>query len=258
MLNSIYVQAFIFLVIFFSAFFVLAVVRKNNGLKDIGWGLGFVLSGNYALYISGNYNLRSILITLIVIIWGLRLTYHLFKRNWNKEEDYRYAKWRESWDHFYLKSFFRIFMLQAVLLFIIASPIYKVVTSNFNGLTATDYIGLFVWIAGFAFEYLADKQLAEFKRRDEEEKDGHVMKEGVWKYSRHPNYFGETLIWWGVYIITLSVQGGWKFIYSPLVITLLLLFVSGVPLLEKRYADDEEYQKYAEKTNKFFPWFPKH
>jgi len=84
------------------------------------------------------------------------------------------------------------------------------------------------------------------------------MKEGIWKYSRHPNYFGETLIWWGVYIITLSVQGGWKFIYSPLLITLLLLFVSGVPLLEKRYADDEEYQEYAEKTNKFFPWFPKH
>jgi len=258
MLNSIYVQAFIFLIVFFSAFFVLAVVRKNNGLIDIGWGLGFVLSGNYALYISGNYNLRSIIVTLIVSIWGLRLAYHLFKRNWNKEEDYRYAKWRESWENFYLKSFFRIFMLQAVLLFIIASPIYKVVKSGYSGLVITDYIGLFVWIVGFSFEYLADKQLAEFKKKDEKEKDGHVMKEGVWKYSRHPNYFGETLIWWGVYIITLSVQGGWKFIYSPLLITLLLLFVSGVPLLEKRYADDEEYQEYAEKTNKFFPWFPKH
>jgi len=257
MLNSIYSEAFIFLLVYFSAFFIIAVVKKNNGLIDIGWGLGFVLSSNFVLYTSGNYSLRSVILTLIVTIWGLRLSYHLFKRNWNTEEDFRYAKRREEWEHFYLKSFFRIFMLQAVILFIIATPIYKVIKSPFESLVFTDYLGLLIWVIGFAFEFFADKQLADFKKKDESEKDGHIIKSGVWKYSRHPNYFGETLIWWGVYFITLSVSGGWKFIYSPIIMTLLLMFVSGVPLLEKRYADDEEYQKYSEKTNKFFPWFPK-
>ncbi|MFW6000854.1 MAG: DUF1295 domain-containing protein [Halanaerobium sp.] len=257
MLNSIYSQVFLFIVFYFSVFFLIAVIRKNNALIDIAWGLGYVLAANFALYITNNFNLRSMMISLIVTIWGLRLAYHLFKRNWNADEDYRYAKWRENWDHFYLRSFFRIFMLQAVLLFIIASPIVKVISSPYNGLGLFDYIGLLVWLIGFVFESFADKQLAEFKNKDPEEKDGHIIKEGVWKYSRHPNYFGETLIWWGIYLITAAVSGGWKFIYSPLLITFLLLFVSGVPLLEKRYADDEEYQKYAEKTNKFFPWFPK-
>ncbi|ADQ14265.1 DUF1295 domain-containing protein [Halanaerobium hydrogeniformans] len=257
MLTSIYLQVLLFIYVFFTAFFLLAVYKDNNSIIDIAWGLGYVLAANFALYITDNFNPRTILITLVVSIWGLRLAYHIMKRNWGKGEDYRYKKWRDDWDNFYLKSYIRIFLLQATLLFIIASPIIKVINSSYQSFKITDFIGLAVWGIGFFFEATADKQLQDFKKKTAAEKDGHVMKEGVWKYSRHPNYFGETLIWWGVYIITLSVSGGWKFIYSPILITLLLLFVSGVPLLEKRYADDEEYQEYAEKTNKFFPWFPK-
>lgn len=257
MLTSIYLQVLLFIYAFFTAFFLLAVYKSDNSIIDIAWGLGYVFAANFALYITDNFNPRTILITLIVSVWGLRLAYHIMKRNWGKGEDYRYQKWRENWDNFYLKSYFRIFILQATLLFIIASPIIKVINSPYQALKISDFIGLAVWGIGFFFEAAADKQLQDFIKKPAEEKDGHIMKEGVWKYSRHPNYFGETLIWWGIFIITLSVSGGWKFIYSPILITYLLLFVSGVPLLEKRYADDEEYQKYAEKTNKFFPWLPK-
>lgn len=257
MLNSIYFQLLFLVLLYFAIFFVIAVLKENNSIVDIGWGLGFVYTANVALYLSGNYNFRSFIVTLIVTIWGLRLSYHIFKRNVGKGEDFRYAKWRENWDHFYLKSFFQIFMLQGILLFIISLPVIKIISSPYLGLELLDFIGLFVWGIGFAFESTADKQLKEFKEKPASKKDGHVMKEGLWKYSRHPNYFGETLIWWGVYIIALTVSGGWKFIISPILISYLLIFVSGVPLLEKHYADDEEYQKYAEKTNKFFPWFPK-
>jgi steroid 5-alpha reductase family enzyme len=257
MLDSIYFQLFLLVLLYFSLFFLIAVLKKDNSIVDIGWGLGYVYTANMALYLTNDYNLRSFIITFIVTIWGLRLSYHIFKRNLGKGEDYRYAKWRESWDNFYLKSFLRIFMLQGVLLFIISTPIIKIIASSYQSLKIIDFIGLLLWGIGFAFEAVGDKQLREFKSLDESEKDGHIMKKGVWKYTRHPNYFGDALVWWGFYTIALAVSGGWMFIFSPILMTYLLRYVSGVPLLEKRYADDEEYQKYAEKTNIFFPWFPK-
>lgn len=257
MLSSIYLQLFLLILIYFSFFFLIAVLKKDNSIVDIGWGLGYVYTANIALYLTNNYNLRSFFITFIVTIWGLRLSYHIFKRNLGKGEDYRYAKWREEWDNFYLKSFLRVFMLQGILLFIISTPIIKIISSPFQGLKIIDFAALLVWGIGFAFEAVADKQLREFKKKDDSKKDGHVMKKGIWKYSRHPNYFGDAVIWWSYYLMVLAVSGGWKFIYSPIIMTYLLRFVSGVPLLEKRYADDEEYQKYAEKTPIFFPRFPK-
>ena len=257
MLSSIYFQVFLLVLLYFTLFFVIAVLKKDNSIVDVGWGLGYVYTANMALYLTNNYNLRSFLITFIVTIWGLRLSYHIFRRNLGKGEDFRYAKWRENWDHFYLKSFLRVFMLQGVLLFIISTPIIKIISAPYYSLKIIDFVGLFIWGIGFAFESAADKQLKDFKALPESEKEGHVLKSGVWEYTRHPNYFGDALIWWGFYIIALAVNGGWMFIYSPIIMTLLLRFVSGVPLLEKRYADDEEYQRYAEKTNKFFPWFPK-
>jgi steroid 5-alpha reductase family enzyme len=257
MLNSIYFHLFLLVLLYFSLFFVIAVFKKDNSIVDIGWGLGYVYTANMALYLTSNYNLRSFIIAFIVTIWGLRLSYHIFKRNMGKGEDFRYAEWRKNWDHFYLTSFLRVFMLQGVLLFIISTPIIKIISSPYQGLKIIDFIGLLLWGVGFAFETAADKQLQEFKSLSESEKDGHVLKSGVWKYTRHPNYFGDALVWWGFYTIALAVSGGWIFIFSPLIMTFLLRFVSGVPLLEKHYADNEEYQKYAEKTNIFFPWFPK-
>ncbi|MGM0548667.1 MAG: DUF1295 domain-containing protein [Bacillota bacterium] len=257
MINSIYFQVFLFVLAYFSLFFIIAILKKDNSIVDVGWGLGYVYTANLALYLTNNYNLRSFIITFIVTIWGLRLSYHIFKRNQGKGEDFRYAEWRKNWNHFYLTSFLRVFMLQGVLLFIISTPIIKIIAAPYQGLKIIDFLGLLVWGLGFAFEALADKQLKDYKALADSKKNGHVLKSGVWKYTRHPNYFGDALVWWGFYLIALSIPGAWKFIFSPLIMTFLLRFVSGVPLLEKRYADDEEYQEYAKKTNIFFPWFPK-
>ncbi len=255
-MSSIFVSTLIFILAYFIVFFIIGVIKKNNSVVDIGWGLGFVLASYFVLLNTGNINFRSIIVTLFVTIWGLRLSYHIYKRNKGKEEDFRYAKWRENWNYFYVRSFFQIFILQGLLLFLIVSSVININSNVAASLTAFDFIGIAIWIIGFTFEALGDKQLRDYISKPESEKDGHIMKEGLWKYTRHPNYFGEATMWWGIFIIGLSVPGSWIFIISPITITYLLLFVSGVPLLEERYADDEEFQEYAKRTNKFFPWFP--
>ncbi|MCF8002101.1 MAG: DUF1295 domain-containing protein [Halanaerobiales bacterium] len=256
-MGSIFFQALIFILVYFIVFFIIAIFKKNNSVVDIGWGLGFVLVSYYVLIITGNLHFRSLLVTIFVSIWGLRLAYHIFKRNKGKPEDYRYAKWRKDWDHFYIRSFFQIFILQGLLLFLIVSSVVNINSSPFYSIKLFDIIGIIIWLIGFTFEALGDKQLKDYINKPDSKKDGHIMKKGLWKYTRHPNYFGEATMWWGIYIIGLSIPSSWIFIISPITITILLLYVSGVPLLEKRYADDQEFQEYAKKTNKFFPWFPR-
>ncbi len=255
-MNSIFISTFIFILAYFIVFFIIAVIKKNNSVVDIGWGLGFVLASYFVLFNTGNFNFRTIIVTLFVTLWGLRLSSHIYQRNKGEPEDFRYAKWRENWNYFYIRSFFQIFILQAILLFLIASSVININSHAAVSLTAFDIIGIIIWIIGFTFEVLGDKQLRDYLNKPDAKKDGHIMKEGLWKYTRHPNYFGEATMWWGIFVIGLSIPGSWIFIISPITITYSLLFVSGVPLLEERYADDEEFQAYAKKTNKFFPWFP--
>jgi steroid 5-alpha reductase family enzyme len=118
-----------------------------------------------------------------------------------------------------------------------------------------DIIGLIIWLLGFVFESVGDHQLSKFKRK--EENKGKIMTQGLWKYTRHPNYFGEVVMWWGIFLMALSVKNGWTAVVSPLLITFLLLKVSGITMLERKYAGNEEFQEYAKRTNAFFPWFPK-
>ncbi|MFO7815319.1 MAG: DUF1295 domain-containing protein [Halanaerobiales bacterium] len=255
-MSSIFVNTFIFILAYFIVFFIIAVIKKNNSVVDIGWGLGFVLASYFVLFNTGNFNFRTIIVTLFVTVWGLRLSYHIYQRNKGKPEDFRYAKWRKNWDYFYVRSFFQIFILQGLLLFLIVSSVININSHVAVSFTAFDIIGIIIWVIGFTFEALGDKQLRDYISRPDSEKEGHIMKEGLWKYTRHPNYFGEATMWWGIFLIGLSIPGSWIFIISPITITYLLLFVSGVPLLEEKYADDEEFQEYAKRTNKFFPWFP--
>ncbi|MHA6260751.1 DUF1295 domain-containing protein [Sporosarcina sp. CAU 1771] len=257
-MSNIYVSTLLVLLGFFILAFTIGVVRKNNGLVDIAWGLGFVTVAVFTFFASELMTVRSILVTVLVLLWGLRLAYYLFKRNWNKPEDYRYVNMRKRWGSGfskYPKMFLNVYILQLVLLFIIAQPIISVNTSTNIGLRLLDYIGLALWIIGYIFEVVGDGQLKAFIKRPENK--GKLMTNGLWKYTRHPNYFGEAVMWWGIYLITLSVPNGWTTIYSPIVITLLLLFVSGVPLLEKRYKEHPEWPAYVKKTSKFIPMPPK-
>ncbi|MFW6257048.1 MAG: DUF1295 domain-containing protein [Bacillota bacterium] len=251
---NIYIQLALVLFSYFVLFFLLGTIKKDNSLVDIAWGLGFVVSVLYTLIVS-DFNTVNLLITFMVSIWGLRLSWHIFQRKLGKPEDFRYRKWREEWNYFYLRSFFQIYLLQGLLLFIIVYPALTIITTSIEQIRPGGYLGILVWFTGLAVEVISDRQLKKFlQTRSDKSK---IMDSGLWKYSRHPNYFGETLVWWGIFIFALSATGNIFTIISPLLITILLLYVSGVPLLEEHFADNPQYQEYAEKTNKFFPWFPK-
>lgn len=253
---ELFVQAALIVFIYFLVFFLVAQVIKNNSIVDMGWGAGFVIVALITLVSQGAYAERNLLMALLVTIWGGRLTYYIVKRNWGKPEDFRYAKWRQEWGRWLVpRAFFQVFMLQGLLMLAIGYPIILVNANPQPGLNFFDYAGLLVWITGFIFESVGDKQMAEFKK--DPANKGHVIKSGLWKYSRHPNYFGEATMWWGIFLLALSVPSGLSAVISPLVITLMLLYVSGVPMLERKYKDNPEFQAYAKVTSKFFPWFPK-
>ncbi|MDY0236139.1 MAG: DUF1295 domain-containing protein [Gudongella sp.] len=256
---NIYIFTMMAVFIFFNIVFVIAQSKKNNGLIDIAWGSGFVVLAITSYLISPIWTIRSAIVTTLVTLWGLRLAYHLFKRNWNKKEDYRYVAMRERWTeagkNIYLTAYFKVYMSQMILLFIISIPIFIVNFSVQKGFGILDFLGLLIWIIGYFFEVTGDAQLKEFISKRENK--GKLMKSGLWKYTRHPNYFGEATMWWGIFIIVFSVGGFFPTIISPAVITYLLLFVSGVPLLEKKYKDHPEWPEYSRKTSKFVPMPPK-
>lgn len=254
---SIFLQVLLVLFIYFLIFYIIAQITKNNSIVDIGWGLGFAVAAIYSFIVSAVYDLTSIIVTVVVSIWGFRLFYHIMIRNWKKPEDYRYVSMRKSWENKNpaLKAFVRVFMLQMILMYIISLP---VIVSNVAEIRNSIYWiipGLIIWVIGFVFEVMGDWQLKVFKT--DIKNKGKIMKQGLWKYTRHPNYFGESAMWTGIFIMSVSKGMVYITFISPVLITLLLLFVSGVPLLEKRYTGNPEYDIYKKQTSKFFPWFPK-
>lgn len=255
-MSELFIQVAIVIFVYFLIFFILAQIIKNNSIVDMGWGFGFVVVALFALISRGAYVERNLLLTALVAVWGLRLTYYIVRRNWGKPEDFRYAKWRRAWGRWLVpRAFFQVFMLQGFLMLVIGYPIIVVNASPQPGLGFLDYLGLLVWLTGFFFESVGDRQMAEFKK--DPANKGRIIKTGLWKYSRHPNYFGEATMWWGIFLLALSVPLGWSALISPVTITLFLLYVSGVPMLEKKYKDNPDFQAYARVTSKFFPWFPK-
>ncbi len=241
---------------YMTVIFITALFKKDNSIVDTAWGLGFILVALLAFFLEREFVVRHILVTVLVLIWGTRLAVHIFIRNKGKGEDFRYAQWRREWGKwFLLRSFFQIFMLQGLLLLVIAYPLILTNHSGEGGISFLDLVGVVVWITGFLFEALGDFQLTRFKR--DPGNKGKIMSSGLWKYTRHPNYFGEAVMWWGIFLIALSVELGWTSIISPFLITFLLLRVSGVTMLEKKYVGNKEFEAYAKKTSAFFPWFPK-
>lgn len=243
-------------IVFMTLVFAAASIKKDNSIVDIAWGLGFVTVALFSLYWSRNLEGRQILVSAFVAVWGIRLAVHIALRKKGKGEDWRYARWRREWKKwFFLRSFLQIYMLQGLFLLIIIYPVLLVHASPFEGFTFFDIAGAAVWLLGFVFESVGDYQLVRFKGNPENR--GRIMTEGLWRTTRHPNYFGETAMWWGIFLIALSVPFGWTAVISPLLITFLLLKVSGVTLLEKKYAGNEQFEEYKLKTSAFFPWFPK-
>jgi steroid 5-alpha reductase family enzyme len=237
---------------------LLSLAKKDASVVDGFWGLGFVLVAWLTLVSAEGYMGRKVLIAVLTSVWGLRLAVHIFVRSRGKGEDKRYQAWRAQYgERFWWVSLFTVFGLQALLLWLISLEIQVPQLSKVpERLVLLDGLGTSVWAAGFFFEAVADWQLSRFKSNPANA--GKVMDRGLWAYSRHPNYFGETLVWWGLFIIALATPGSVWVVISPLVITFLLLKVSGVTLLEKTLRDTRpEYGDYVEKTSRFVPWFPK-
>jgi steroid 5-alpha reductase family enzyme len=242
--------------LYMTGWFALALVKKDNSIADIAWGLGFVLVAVFTFFRRGSLFL-PLLVTALVVFWGLRLALHILVRNRTRGEDPRYAAWREKWGRsFVLRSYLQVFLLQGFFLLVIASPVVLVnADRNYPYGERFWPWGLMVWVLGFVFEAVGDAQLARFKR--DQANKGRIMSRGLWKYTRHPNYFGESLMWVGIWLIALEVPNGWTTVASPLLITFLLVKVSGIPMLEKRYAGNAAFQAYARRTSAFVPWFPK-
>jgi steroid 5-alpha reductase family enzyme len=229
----------------------IATARRNVGLVDIFWSLFFL--GGAAVYaaMSHVYAAHALLVLPLVAVWSLRLAIYLGARNWSAPEDHRYRAIRErNSPGFEWKSLYLVFGLQAVLAWLISAPLAASIGSP-RPLGLLDVLGAALAVFGIVVEALADAQLARFKA--DPANAGKVMDRGLWRYTRHPNYFGEFCFWWGLYAVALGA-GGWWTLFSPLLMTLLLFKVSGVALLEKDIGERRPaYRDYAARTNAFFP-----
>jgi steroid 5-alpha reductase family enzyme len=239
------------------ALWFVSLLLKNSSIVDIFWGTGFViLAWVYFSLTPDGFMTRKLILAILTTLWGLRLSLYILYRNWGKPEDFRYQKWRrESGSRWWWKSFFQVFLLQGILLWIISTPLLAAQTRlTPDRLTVFDILGIGLWAIGFFFETAGDLQLARFKANPANK--GKVMQRGVWRYTRHPNYFGDAAQWWGYFLIA-TAAGGWWTIFSPILMTILLMRVSGVTLLEKTLETRPGYKQYVETTSAFIPWFPR-
>lgn len=261
----------IVILIHFTIYFFRAVKQNNFGIIDIGWGQGFVfvvwLLMIYRVFILGaNANAIGYLTLILTSIWGIRLSSHIGQRNHGKPEDKRYVAMRAKIKPPYvlIKSYVNIFLLQALFMFIISLVLVFNVMSGLTNpvepmMLIAIILGVLVWLGGYFFQSVGDRQLAIFVAKPENK--GKLMTEGLWAYTRHPNYFGEVLMWWGIALLGFANGFGIAIpligLISPLVVTWLLRYVSGVPLLEKHMKTKPGFAEYEKTTNIFFPWFPK-
>jgi len=244
--------------VYMTLLWLLSLAREDASIVDVFWGLGFVLLAAVHFALTDGFIGRKILITCLVGVWGLRLSLHILWRNWGRGEDYRYRRWREqAGERFWWTSLFQVFLLQGLVLWLVSAPILG---AQFYGspdeLTVVDLLGAVVWSIGFVFEAVGDWQLARFK--GDPANRGKVMRSGLWAYTRHPNYFGDATVWWGCFVIAAATTRGYWTVFGPLLMTGLLLRVSGVALLERRQVETKpEYRDYIETTSAFVPWFPR-
>jgi steroid 5-alpha reductase family enzyme len=247
----------LFLFFYVTAWFVLSLVLKRNDVADVAWGLGPTMLVWWLAFQPHDRNPLIWPVAVLVTLWGVRLAYHIGRRDFagGRAEDPRYAAWRAEWKFFVLRSYLQVFLLQGLFMLLISSPLIVVAAAPAAPLGPAAWLGAAVWLAGIVLESVADAQLAAFKA--DPGSKGRIMDRGLWSWSRHPNYFGETLLWWGFWVACIGVPWWWAAVLGPVTITFLLLKVSGVPLLEKHYEGNAAYQDYARRTSIFVPLPPK-
>jgi steroid 5-alpha reductase family enzyme len=242
-----------------TTFFLLAALLRKNDLADVIWGPGFLVVVGTAWRFGAPErpaDVRLVLAITLVGIWAIRLLCHVAARNLGHDEDARYAKWRAEWGQSWLwRSYLQVFLLQGLILLLVSSPLLWLVANQEVPLDGACYVGILVWLFGFAFEAIGDEQLRRFK--NDPANRGKLMTNGLWSWSRHPNYFGEVVQWWGIFLFALPLPYGTLTVISPLLITFLILKVSGVPMLEEAMAKRPGAEEYRRQTSVFFPRPPR-
>ncbi len=255
----------LFIYIFIA--FIVGNAKKNNAIMDIFYGPAYFVVSITSLILNiiltSTFCIRQIIATSLVLVWAIRLATYVYIRNRGKPEDYRYKAMRERWKtNIALKSFFKVYLFQGIIVFLVDIPVWFTNISenppvvsllDFGGITL--WLGAIIWLIGFFFETIADFSLYKFLQ--DPANQGKIMTKSVWKYSMHPNYFGEVTQWWGLFIIALAVPFGFITFIGPAYITFQIIKVSGVKLLDKRFEGNEEYAAYKRRTSSFIPWFPK-
>jgi len=256
--SEIYLLMLLIILVMMTSLWLVSIIIRNVSIVDIFWGPGFVTASVFYFLTTDGFESRKILITALTTIWGLRLSLYLAWRNIGRGEDFRYREFRRKYGEkrYWWISFFQTFLLQGVLMWIISAPLLGAQyygTSKAPGIP--DLAGIIVWIIGFSFEAGGDYQLAAFKSNPRNK--GKVLDKGFWRYTRHPNYFGDSAVWWGYGLICLGA-GSYLPVLGSVLMTLLLVKVSGVALLEKTLnIEKPQYKEYIRRTPAFFPWFPK-
>lgn len=236
------------------ATWVVSVFKRDVSIVDSLWSLLFLLGLVVYEFAADTTGPRTALVVALVAVWALRLAAHITVRSYGEPEDRRYQKIRaNNQPRFWLKSLYIVFALQALLAWIICLPAVAAVSAQ-APLGLLDFAGVALWLVGLFFEVIGDWQLFRFKRRDNA---GEVLDSGLWRYTRHPNYFGEAALWWGMYLLAVAA-GAWWTIFAPLLLTFLLLRVSGVVMLEKDISERRpQYRDYIRRTSAFFPRPPR-
>lgn len=257
-MDTLFSTAALILFMYMSGMFVIGMRTQDNSLVDIAYGPAFVVVSWGCWLTAGGmvHHFRPLLLLTLVTLWGARLGLHIGWRHRGRGEDFRYRAFREAWGHtFVWRSFLQIYLLQGAVVLVVALPILLTIASPGAGMLLTDMLGVLLFAVGFLFEAVGDWQLARFKENPAHR--GRIIETGLWRYTRHPNYFGEAVLWWGIFCIGLGSPFGLWGLLSPLTIGFLLLKVSGIPMLEAKYNDNPQFQAYKARTNAFFPWWPK-
>ena len=253
---NIWLTTLVVIVSFMTLLWIVSLILKDAGIVDIFWGAGFVLAGWVYFFLTGDASIKKIIVVSLVTLWGLRLSIHILVRNWGKGEDFRYQQFRSDYgEHrYWWVSFFQVFMLQGVLMWLISAPLLAAqIKGESLTVSPVNYLALALFLFGFIFEAGGDAQLALFKR--DPGNKGKILQSGFWKYTRHPNYFGDSMVWWSFGLFGLA-SGYMLPLLSSLLMMFLLLRVSGVALLEKTLVVTKPgYKEYIESTGAFFPAF---
>jgi steroid 5-alpha reductase family enzyme len=255
---QIYLQALIVILMLMTLLWGVSTLIKNVSIVDLFWGFGFVLTSVFYFLKTDGSEPRKIILLSLVAIWGLRLSAYLAWRNMGKGEDFRYKQFRKTYgeQRYWWISFFQTFLLQGVLMWLISAPLLGAqYYGHDDSLGIFDFAGIAFWIIGFSFEAGGDFQLAVFK--GDPANKGKILDRGFWKYTRHPNYFGDSCVWWGYGLICIAA-GSYIPVLGSVLMTALIIKVSGVALLEKSLKEQKAgYKDYTEKTSAFIPWLPR-